>query len=30
MKLHRNVSPRHELAAEKKLFTAVAALRTPE
>ena len=30
MKLHRNVSPRQELAAEKKLFAAVAALRTPE
>jgi TrpR-related protein YerC/YecD len=30
MKLHRNVSPRQEVLAEKKLFTAVAALRTPE
>ena len=30
MKLHRNVSPRQEIQAEKKLFTAVAALRTPE
>jgi len=30
MKLHRNVTPRQELQAEKKLFTAVAALRTPE
>ena len=30
MKLHRNVSPRQEILAEKKLFTAVAALRTPE
>jgi TrpR-related protein YerC/YecD len=30
MKLHRNVSPRQEQQAEKKLFTAVAALRTPE
>jgi TrpR-related protein YerC/YecD len=30
MKLHRNVSPRQEALAEKKLFTAVAALRSPE
>jgi TrpR-related protein YerC/YecD len=30
MKLHRNVSPRQEQLAEKKLFAAVAALRTPE
>ena len=30
MKLHRNVSPRQEILSEKKLFTAVAALRTPE
>jgi TrpR-related protein YerC/YecD len=30
MKLHRNVSPRQEILAEKKLFTAVAALRTAE
>ena len=30
MKLHRNVTPRQELLAEKKLFSAVAALRTPE
>ena len=30
MKLHRNVSPRQELAAERKLFEAIAALRTPE
>ena len=30
MKLHRNVSPRQEVQAEKKLFTAVAALRTSE
>jgi TrpR-related protein YerC/YecD len=30
MKLHRNVSPRQEQQAEKKLFAAVAALRTPE
>ena len=30
MKLHRNVTPRQELLAEKKLFAAVAALRTPE
>src|SRR5687767_14100638 len=30
MKLHRNVSPRQEQLAEKKLFAAVAALRTSE
>lgn len=30
MKLHRNVSPRQELQAERKLFAAVAALRTVE
>ena len=30
MKLHRNVSPRQEILSEKKLFTTVAALRTPE
>lgn len=30
MKLHRNVSPRQELIAERRLFAAVAALRTPE
>ena len=30
MKLHRNVTPRQELAAERKLFEAMAALRTPE
>ena len=30
MKLHRNVTPRQEVLAEKKLFAAVAALRTPE
>jgi TrpR-related protein YerC/YecD len=30
MKLHRNVSPRQEQAAERKLFEAMAALRTPE
>ena len=30
MKLHRNVSPRQEALAERKLFAAVAALRTPE
>jgi TrpR-related protein YerC/YecD len=30
MKLHRNVSSRQEILAEKKLFSAVAALRTPE
>ncbi len=30
MKLHRNVSPRQEILAEKKLFAAVAALRSPE
>jgi|GEM_PF-37374 len=30
MKLHRNVTPRQEQLAEKKLFAAVAALRTPE
>ena len=30
MKLHRNVTPRQELLAEKKLFAAVAALRTSE
>ncbi len=30
MKLHRNVSPRQEMAAERKLFEAVAALRSAE
>jgi TrpR-related protein YerC/YecD len=30
MKLHRNVTPRQEQAAERKLFEAMAALRTPE
>src|SRR5512138_1680717 len=30
MKLHRNVTPRQEQLSEKKLFAAVAALRTPE
>jgi TrpR-related protein YerC/YecD len=30
MKLHRNVSPRQEVLAERRLFTAVAALRTAE
>src|SRR5262245_24994417 len=30
MKLHRNVTPRQEVLAEKKLFTAVAGLRTVE
>ena len=30
MKLHRNVTPRQELAAERKLFAAMSALRTPE
>ena len=30
MKLHRNVSPRQEVLAERRLFGAVAALRTPE
>jgi TrpR-related protein YerC/YecD len=30
MKLHRNVSPRQEVRAERRLFAAVAALRTPE
>ena len=30
MKLHRNVTPRQEVQAEKKLFAAVAALRSPE
>lgn len=30
MKLHRNVTPRQEQAAERRLFEAVAALRTPE
>ena len=30
MKLHRNVPPRQEVLAEKKLFTAVAGLRTAE
>ena len=30
MKLHRNVSPRQEVLAEKRLFSAVAALRTAE
>ena len=30
MKLHRNVTPRQELAAARKLFEAVAALRSGE
>jgi TrpR-related protein YerC/YecD len=30
MKEHRNVSPRQELAAERKLFEAMAALKTAE
>jgi TrpR-related protein YerC/YecD len=30
MKLHRNVSPRQEQIAERKLFEAIAALRSPE
>ncbi|HKT74909.1 MAG TPA: YerC/YecD family TrpR-related protein [Steroidobacteraceae bacterium] len=30
MKRHRNVTPRQEALAERALFTAVAALRTPE
>ena len=30
MKLHRNVTPRQEQAAERKLFEVMAALRTPE
>ncbi|MEP7246832.1 MAG: YerC/YecD family TrpR-related protein [Gammaproteobacteria bacterium] len=30
MKLHRNVSSKQEVLAEKKLFAAVAALRSPE
>jgi TrpR-related protein YerC/YecD len=30
MKSHRNVTPRQEVLAEKKLFAAVAALRTAE
>lgn len=30
MKLHRNVTPRQEVLSEKKLFAAVAALRTSE
>jgi TrpR-related protein YerC/YecD len=30
MKLHRNVSPRQEILAERKLFAAVAALRTAQ
>jgi TrpR-related protein YerC/YecD len=30
MKLHRNVSPRQEMAAEKRLFEAVAALKTSD
>jgi TrpR-related protein YerC/YecD len=30
MKQHRNVTPRQELAAERKLFAAVAALRSAE
>jgi TrpR-related protein YerC/YecD len=30
MKLHRNVSPRQEVLAERRLFAAVAALRTAE
>jgi TrpR-related protein YerC/YecD len=30
MKLHRNVSPRQEQVAERKLFEAMAALRTPD
>ena len=30
MKIHRNVTPRQEALAERNLYTAVAALRTPE
>ena len=30
MKQHRNVTPRQEIAAEKKLFEAIAGLRTLE
>jgi TrpR-related protein YerC/YecD len=30
MKLHRNVTPRQELAAEKRLFEAVSALETAD
>ena len=30
MKLHRNVTPRQEQAAERRLFEAMAALRTPD
>src|SRR5262245_8908248 len=30
MKLHRNVTPRQEVLAERRLFEAVAALRTAE
>jgi TrpR-related protein YerC/YecD len=30
MKLHRNVTPRQEQIAERRLFEAMAALRTPE
>ena len=30
MKLHRNVTPRQEQAAEKRLFEAVGALETPD
>jgi TrpR-related protein YerC/YecD len=30
MKLHRNVTPRQEMAAEKRLFEAVSALKTPD
>jgi TrpR-related protein YerC/YecD len=30
MKLHRNVTPRQELAAERKLFAAMAALKSSE
>ena len=30
MKTHRNVSPRQEILAERKLFAAVAALKTAE
>jgi TrpR-related protein YerC/YecD len=30
VKLHRNVTPKQEVAAERRLFEAMAALRTPE
>jgi TrpR-related protein YerC/YecD len=30
MKLHRNVTPRQEQVAERRLFEAMAALRTPD